>query len=122
MGRSVMTHRNAIATVYLGSDWNDSEDWDDDVQYYFDTIHTYFKSFRQTTRWEGNEMLVIAQNEHVFVTVSEYCGLVAICLVPHEGRTLAEPWCRRVASSFERLFSSRLKLIGRASNGECFYE
>ena len=122
MGRSVATHHEAAATVYLGLDTEETHEfeWQDELDWIYGTIHGHFKSFNRTGRWEGRELFAICENDHAFVTVSEYCGLVAVCLVPRGG-PLADAWCRLVTSAFEKLFPGRLNCIGRASNGEAFY-
>jgi len=121
-----MTMSNAVQVVYLTHECQESWDWDDYLEWLMETIETRYKSFERTDGWEGREGHIILKNGLAKVMVCEYCGLVSVNLVPdtadedHEG--MADNWCRIVADGFAELFPNRLKCIGRASNGEAFYE
>lgn len=135
MGRSVMTYPRAQAVAFI--DATDVEDFFEfdwlvgDIQ---DTITSTWKSMETADRWEGNELHVIAENELAFVTISEYCGLVALCLVSKSEEyqnswyadeirkaNLADHWTAQVAPKFSKTFG-QLQSLGFASNGEQFFQ
>lgn len=84
-----------------------------------------FPSLRPNGGWRGREDQILASNGFVDFGVSEYCGLMAIWLVPQEGlegnlSPLAERWIDKAAATFLEEFGEYRKL-GTASNGESFY-
>ena len=96
-------------------------------------IREHYPSFRLVSRWEGRELRVILENDLAFVTVSDYCGMIAVCLVPSaQGHSyadstenFAESWCRRISNNWcERLNKAfnGLRKLGTFSNGECVFE
>lgn len=128
MGRSVSTHRHAVATVYLHPELDHEDAWTDfmnDLR--GNVLPEIFPSLTECDRWQDREDHVIMENEHCEISVSEYCGLVAVCLAPRDpdnGFSIA--WCERFYGSFtvklEKMFKScALRSIGRASNGEQFF-
>lgn len=132
MGRSVSTHRHAVATVYLNPEIEDDGDsfaWDsfvEDLQQ--NVIADRFPSFSECDRWMDREDHVIMENAHAEVSVSEYCGLVAVCLAPRDpDDAFAVAWTENFASSFHahvtKMFkSSALTKVGTFSNGESVFE
>lgn len=132
MGRSVSTHRNAVATVYLHPEIeDDSFGWDDfieDLQQ--NVLFPKYPSMYAADRWMDREDHIIAENRYCEVSVSEYCGLVAICLAPHSGAyedPKAQAWTERISNSFHahitKMFkSSALSKVGTFSNGESVFE
>lgn len=121
MGRSVMTARGAVAIAYLPYYEEDEEyiHYDEFVMDLQERIEALFPSMSSGNVWIENEVNLIAENYHGYVTISEYCGLVALCLVPQENAespALAESWCRRVADKFENEFGT-LTRLGTMSNG-----
>jgi hypothetical protein len=152
MARSVSTPTGAVATVYLNrphiaageGEPDDSyfaeEGWEDfllDLRQVLDGSAGApggkgFPSLSECDRWLDREDHAILENCHAVVTVSEYCGLVAVCLVPKDANAYSDPsplaleWCARVEDSFEKLLhgaykDSALRSQGRASNGEQFF-
>lgn len=155
MARSVSTPTNAYATAYLNrphiaagdSEPDDSffaeEGWEDfllDLRQVLDGSAGApggkgFPSLSECDEWLDREDHAIMENRHAYVTVSEYCGLVAVCLVPKEESAfgydssrlaLAEAWTRNNSDRFEKLLhgafpDSALISQGRASNGEQFF-
>ncbi len=132
MGRSVMTASNAVAVVYF-TDEND-EQWEDVIDNVQGVIKKRFPSFHKCEHWEwqSDECRVILTNGLADVTISEYCGLAAVCLVPRElltcgssESTLCEPWCNQIAGNWSDLLNKAfggLVKIGTGSNGEAFYK
>lgn len=133
MGRSVSTHRHAVATVYLSPEFEDGDDEGDAFRDFLDDLRdnvlpTVFPSLSECDRWQDREDHVIMENGRCEVSVSEYCGLVAICLAPLDPYNgLDKAWCERAANNFTRkinkMFGKQaLHSVGRASNGEQFFQ
>jgi hypothetical protein len=124
MGRSVNIPRGAqvVAFNYIEYD-GDHDDWsyDDFVEGAQYAISEIAPSMQPDSGWIDREGRVIASNSFAQMVISEYCGLVSVCLVPEEGNALAEHWCAQLEPKFMMSFSE-LRLIGRASNGEAFFE
>ena len=142
MARSVSTPYNAIETVYITFEPSDPEDSQWEFRDLLQSIREIvrdgaswkklkgFPSFSTCDHWIDREDHAILENQHARVTVSEYCGLVAICLVPivkySNSNSLALPWCEKIADRFRKLLESAysgcaLRSQGRASNGEQFF-
>jgi len=150
MACSVSTPRNAYEIVYLNQPYDVEtaayygaaafDDFIEDLQQVLDGSAGApggkgFPSLEPCDEWLDREDHAILENSHAYVTVSEYNGLVAVCLVPKEESTfnydqsrvaLAEAWTRKACDGFIRLLYkaySGCALIsqGRFSNGEqCF--
>lgn len=124
MGRSVSRPNNAIHTAF--QDWTDAEDsWDfdfriEDIVY---EVRRIWESMTPTDEWLGREDRAIAENDHAYIGISEYCGLACVWMVPKESeyQGLTDAWCARAGDKFYQAFSE-LRSIGRASNGEEFFE
>jgi len=128
MGRSVSRHKNAVEVVYMGFQEEDDEDWFSDLLYDLRSIlKERYKSFENCDRWAGREDHVILQNGRGEVSVSEYCGLVAVCLAPRdEDAPLDWSWCDQVRAGFRKVLeegypNSTLLPMGYGSNGEQFF-
>ena len=135
MSRSVMTASDAVAIVYLHYDDDGGDEWDDLVDTLRYAIREQYTSFIDANRayrehgFYANELRLILENDHAYVTISNYYGLVAVCLVPIDDDPdtagLAEHWCQQVASNWSSLLNKAfngLRKIGTASNGEAFFE
>jgi hypothetical protein len=129
MARSVSYPSNAAQVVYAAFECDDPEDaqytWDDAVDYMQEFAIEKFPSLCRTDRWLGREDRVVLENSLACITVSEYCGLVAIAVVPHDD-TDRPGLCQRWADTIniEQLaacFGTPLISKGRASNGEQFF-
>lgn len=133
MGRSVSTHRHAVETIYLHgvvSESDESEEsyrWDvfiEDIQI---ILSERYPSFSQCDRWQDREDHVILENRRAEVSVSEYCGLVAVCLAPLDpSHPLDQGWCERTSKSFRDTLhkaypSAALQKLGSFSNGEAVF-
>ena len=132
MGRSVSTHTHAVATVYLQPDFSQSDidfAWSDFLEDLRDNvILPKYPTMTTADRWEGRENHVIADNYQIEISVSEYCGLVAVCLAPldpYNPAHVAE--AERRAAGFSKLItrmfkSCALSSLGRFSNGEQVFQ
>lgn len=121
---------------YMWDRWEfDSEyEWQDFAEYVQETVCEYWPSFSPAddNEWIGRELRVIAKNGHSVVTLSEYCGTVAICLGPNYDRAtywrnpgdslaaLGERWRAQIAPRFLDTFGMMVKL-GTFSDGTSAY-
>ena len=130
MSRSVCVPFHAVAVAYVASSFEDTWEWDDFLDDLRGLIISKYPSFEEEDSWYGREEMSILYNRHADVVVSEYCGLVSVSLVPRDPcddlSSLAEAWCARVASNFEKLinesYSTAVRKIATFSNGEALYE
>ena len=105
MGRSVSRPSGATSTVYLHHDIDDTYDWNDFVGRIKEVLMKRFPSLREENGWLGREDHVVLGNSHCAITVSDYCGLAAVCCTPREDdhrypASLAQNWCDTVDNSF----------------------
>jgi hypothetical protein len=123
MGRSVSTPSEALVVVYASFE-GDSDDFDDCRNELQRAAMRKYPSLSRANRWIGNENHVVLENKHCSITVSEYCGLVAVAIVPGSGYgALSERWCDKVdMRPLADCFGPRLVSVGRASNGEQFFQ
>ena len=130
MGRSVMTASNAVASVFFQSEWAEEYEWQDEIDNVRSVIQERFPTFENCDYWPdrgfyGGEVHAILENGHSYVTISDYCGTVAICLVPRiNENNLAEPWCRRIANNWCELLNKAfngMAKVGTMSNGVSVY-
>jgi len=131
MARSVLTP-NTLGTqsfyVYIEPDEEDDFIIDDFVQEVRDAALNCFNCMVICKDYMDREMLVIAKNQNHRVVVSEYCNLVSISIEPHGdyAETLAltniPKMIKKLKGYIQDLGWVTLKLVGRASNGEAFYE
>ena len=115
----------------------DSEyEWGGLVEYAALEVKRLFPSFElehehDNPEWVGRELRVIARNRHSIVTISEYNGVVALCLGadydrgefwadPSELAGIGKAWRTRIAELFIREFGS-LSKVGTFSNGSSIY-
>lgn len=95
-------------------------------------VQEMFPSMKPADYWIDRELHVIAENSHSIVTVSEYCGMVAICLGDNYDRenywyndapthNLGVKWREQVQDKFLTVFSEFNKL-GTFSDGTSVYE
>jgi len=129
-----MTVSNAVQIVYLEIDYDLEEwMWDDELEYIRDTIKAKYKSFEDANTWDGREEFRVLENGLAKVVVCSYGSIASINLVPldlegvygwgaADTTPLAEHWCNQIAKGFAELFPARLRSLGRASNGEQFFE
>ena len=147
MSRSVSTHRHAISTVYLRPDNNPDEEgyflWEDFLDDLRDILtgeagvdpklllnghpFTGFQGYEPVNRWAGREDRVILEGELSEISVSEYAGMVSVCLAPldpdDEHHVTA---CRNAAPYFTAILLAAypdccFARIGTFSNGESVY-
>lgn len=110
--------------------------WDDNMANLSSALCAAFPSLRKPPkdRWIGDENHVLLENSLAAVTVSEYCGLVAVCLVPErrdaygliEQDPLSVRWTASVEARFRKIvaetFGIELAKMGTFGNGEAVFE
>ena len=129
MGRSVSYASGSLLVAYDQLEYEDDfdarEGWKDYLLYLQDTARELWPSFWDIgAEWAGREDRIILRNRLAEFGVSEYCGLVSIWVRPRpdaEMPALAEKWVWSIQKKFFENFGS-LKLVGRASNGEAFFQ
>ena len=112
-----------------------SDDWEDFLEWVVSEAQRIAPSLqsadRDVSHWNyRTENRVILENRHSEVSVSEYCGLVAISLAPRsdwEGypdenslESLGAQWRARIAGRFASSLGT-LRKLGTFSNGESVY-
>lgn len=130
MGRSVATHSRSIDDIYTtftpeeGLEQEDWQDFLDNIKY---TAQEAVPSLAPINRWDERECRFILANGHFRLCVSEYCGLVAVGIVPrddvaHPGLAAAgaEKAAKRIRAALEKRFDV-YACAGRFSNGEAVY-
>lgn len=135
MGRSVSYLNNSLHEVYIDvSDFDDSGfDWDDWVSNIKYTLQSKFKSLRECkNEWDGRETMIILDNSHCQIGVSEYCGLASVSIRINDSignyygdkntTGLAEKWINQVWDKMEKIIQDCSGKIyvksGSFSNGE----
>lgn len=128
MARSVSTHPNAVAIFYCNPEIDtDPYFWEPTVDNIKEALQNKYKSLASANRWEGRENNIILESEVAEISISEYNGIIAICLAPVDpNNALHYGWCGRAAKGFKEVLTevfpdSRLESRGRASNGEQFF-
>lgn len=140
MGRSVSYLNHATIVTYCSPEFVDFDkpeeeqigyfDWDefrDDLE---NQLIEAFPSLSSCKRWEGREDRIFLENNLVEIGIAEYCGLVSVSIRPlqsdgyYSSQGIAENWVNRISKRFKEIVNAYngLTLIGRASNGEAFYQ
>ena len=114
-------------------EWDAEYEWDSLVEWIIEDAQALWPSLedaRDDREWLHDECRVILKNAHSLVTVSEYCGSVAICLAPNYDRhdyfrepfanNLGEHWRQQISARFERELGTMTKL-GTLSDGTSAY-
>lgn len=100
----------------------------------------YYANWRNCEAWArnlpGRETVTVAHNDQIAVTVSEYCGCIAISIIPryrldytrHDTRGLQVRNAYHVGKALRDIidtapgYVTRIRPICRAGNGEVFYQ
>lgn len=136
MGRSVSTPSGAEVVVYSTFECEDADDaqwlWDDEVYNWKYEVKAAFPSLDFCDEWVGwgrSEDHAVLENKIAYIGVSEYCGLVALWVLPKEdvngNLALGINWANKIKEKFEACcdgwFGTSLVQIGRFSNGEAIF-
>ncbi len=127
MSRSVSVPSNAMLVNYAVLD-SEVEEWDFRwmIENFQNELQEDMPSLTPANFMLGREDRVVADNRLVCFTVSEYCGLVSLAIVPQEGKeALARSWVKKIAARFNRACASSwgplLNKVGTFSNGEALF-
>lgn len=119
MARSVSIPYGALAVSYADASELDQYDFDDAVSNLRWSLQKRYPSLRPCNEWIGREDRAVLENPYCHITVSEYCGLVAVCAVPKYGNKASRDWCDKVKlDDAAGYFGPLLVSQGRFSNGE----
>lgn len=128
MGRSVSYPNDCAAVCFIDvSDYHEMEEWHFFIEWLQERCQEAWKSLDTADEWLGREDHAVLENQHCYIGVSEYCRLAAVWLKPKEDNDYPEHdslhahWCNQISKRFEKMFGE-YRLIGRASNGEAFFE
>lgn len=103
-------------------EWIEGEtDWDWLVDDFRSAAMSLWPSLWEDHDWKGREDHILATNSFAHFGVSEYCGLMAIWLVPRTDiefrmEALAARWCAQQFPKLKKAFGTFNK-IGAMSNG-----
>ena len=110
----------------------DSEDFSFAVEDMQEYLPSLYPSLKACDNWVGREDQALLENDHCYVGVSEYCGLVAAWVLPKEDDSyssdhymtgLSANWCKQVGDKLAKAVAgcfggSQLVSVGRFSHGE----
>ena len=139
MSRSVSRPSNAQVVAFACIESEDDDDlnqmnWDDTIENLVTELLAAFPGLRKVDRWLDREDHVIAENGLAAFGISEYCGLVAVWIVPDkyelgckvDDHPLSVKWIASIEKQFHKIvaqvFGFELRHIATASNGEAFFE
>lgn len=134
MGRSVETIGDNV--IYFDFDYSDNdlanEDWQDLQDNIIYAIISKYKSFistpNQWAKWPYRENKILLENDHVQVSISEYCGCGAVSIFVRDDTEypeLAEYWLSQTWKTLLQIISeyvTTLRRIGTFSNGVAVFE
>lgn len=127
MGRSVSHASNSEQVAYASFD-GDECDWDYAIENLCGVAQHRYKSLRRCDKWLDREDHALLENNHAYIGVSEYCGLVSIWVVPKGADSYSDPsglainWCNQInLQPLAECFGTALRQVGRFSNGEAIF-
>lgn len=120
MARSVSVPYGAVRVAYASFDAEETDCFDEAVDNFRYAMRSRYRSLEPCSKWIGREDRAVLENDNVYVTVSEYCGLVAVAVVP-KGEGLAAASGSKMDLSPVEYFGTRLVKRGTFSNGEAIF-
>ena len=149
MGRSVDYLRNAEFKIFTPFEYHECNDecgedcdklypsdmaWDDLVYSVLTALKEVAPSLYEPSpkRWDGNETLIILENSHAEIGISEYCGLVSLSIRVNEtnqyytgNNSLSLNWIRKMWQPMViAMMKNGVNMYGKQgtfSNGEGVY-
>lgn len=135
MGRSVNYITNALGIAYINYQCDEDdvhgEDWDFFKEGLIENLKELCPSLCELRAkvWDDREVLVIAENSHCQIGLSEYCGLVSVSIRVHDDyrtkESLAENWINQVWPKISAMIAKNyqaLSKLGSFSNGEGVFQ
>lgn len=134
MGRSVETIGRNV--VYFDFDYDDNdlatEDWQDLQDNIICAITSKYKSFivtpNQWAEYPYRENKILLENDHIQISISEYCGCGAVSIFVRDDMEypeLAEYWLSQTWDTLSRIigkYVTVLQRLGTMSNGVAVFE
>lgn len=132
MGRSAATVNDAEVIYFDYTDY-DEYDWQDMIDNVSNDLRKKYLSLLNADKWIDRENHIILENNHIQISVSEYCGCGAFSIFvrpdienywPYNGN-LARHWLEQNITGIKKIIAQYvhcLKRIGTFSNGEAVYE
>lgn len=137
MSRSVSTPYDAVKVAYAAFECDEPYDAQDEFEDALDCLRELaremYPSLDTSSGWIDRENRVVLENNLARITVSEYCGLVAVAAVPKGAvdsryadevriANLAAHWCAKLdLNALAACFGTLLRSRGYGSNGEQFF-
>ena len=138
MGRGVSYPSNCSVVCFRAFEIEDSEDTDlaaikfdwfiEDTR---GMCRECWPSMCTCDKWLDREDHAILENNHCYIGISEYCGLISIWLLSKaedlacsgysDSPNLADYWCSQISKKFEEMFGNLVRL-GTMSNGISVYK
>ncbi len=134
MGRSVETIGDNV--IYFNNDYGDEdlidENWEDLCDNIVCAVLLKYKSFistpNQWAKYPYRENRILLENDHVQISISEYCGCGAVSVFVREDTEypeLAECWLNQVWNGLSKKiekYITVLNRLGTMSNGVSIFE
>lgn len=137
MGRSVSYANGSEVVLYSYFEYDNEDDYfaqsafDDCVENLQSSVIAAFPSLCESDEWVGREDRALAENDLVYVGMSEYCGVVSVWVKPKEndyyayvqnfGPRFARQMEKKLKDIVKNVFGVRLSKMGTFSNGESVY-
>lgn len=135
MARSVSTPCGVAhveyATFQLDDEFDSREEWLCASEDFQQMMLDAFPSLSECDRWIGLENHALCENRFAYFGVSEYCGLVAMWVMPKDdddatSTGLRDRWIDQIEAKFTKVarscFGQSLVKTGTFSNGEAFFQ
>jgi hypothetical protein len=134
MGRSVETVNDA-EIIYFDCDNYEDYDWQDMITNVRDILIGHYPSLVEVEKWLSypyRESKLILENNHIQISVSEYCGCGAFSVFVNSvnedywpyNTNIAEHWLKQNIAGIEKLIKScvcSITRVGTFSNGEAIF-
>jgi len=136
MGRSVSYASGSEVVLYsyfesTDDEYMDQMNFDDCIDNLQASLIATFPSLMQSEEWVGREDRAFAENDLVYVGMSEYCGVVSVWVKPKESdyyayvQNFGPRFARQMENKLKKIvkdvFGVRLSKMGTFSNGESVY-
>lgn len=136
MGRSVSYASGSEVVLYsyfesADDEYLDQMNFDVCVDNLQESLIATFPSLMQSEEWIGREDRALAENDLVYVGMSEYCGVVSVWVKPKESdyyayvQNFGPRFARQMENKLKKIvkdvFGVRLSKMGTFSNGESVY-
>lgn len=128
MARSVSVPSNAQRVLYVDLRPIDDHFYlGEALEGFVQALCKRYPSLHPFRQWVGGEDLVLAENGHARIGISEYCGLGAVWVAPAKVNRTCCTWVDSMKRDFilgavREHLGQPLRLVAIASNGEAIFE